>query len=317
MKILTASSLALLTLLAPPNQDQGDDPPPLPVGGTEESGDAAGPPLPEPGTLPADATPEARELWLAMCAATLAPGRTRRPVESFRLSFDLRWRPSDQQSNDVHATYSFLAPKGFVRYSLESGREHVRGPEGDWMIDGENKVKLVGREFGEDRRQIDEAVRIARNFVSLTDPSRLRISKLELAKPVKGLPQKLVTRASKLTWLRIESPDFHLYRTDGKPQEATTPVRSFQVDLGLDPATKRIEVAKLSELGSPRTAPVLIHFSDFRAMDDFMIPHGLLFYELEPRSKPLVFRNLPTSDLVLLKESGTLRAELGAKDFQP
>ena len=94
-----------------------------------------------------DAT--AKASWDALAKATFAE----KPVTAFDLHFHLRVRPDEIQSNDLTAHYRFLSP-GFVRATLESGREHLRGPKGDYLIDGEESLKLVGREAAEDKKQI-------------------------------------------------------------------------------------------------------------------------------------------------------------------
>ena len=223
----------LLFLLSAQHLLAQETPPPLPIPSAGEAQTELTKLV--PGVLPEGTDPEAIALWKQLTEATLVQGMERRKVTSFRLTFDLRLRPNEGESHDANnTTYSFLAPQGFVRYTLESGRENMRGPTGDFTVtaDGED-IKLEGREFNEDRRQLDEAVRIARNFVALTDPGSLRIQKLAagLTAP-EGLPASLLKRASELSWIEVVSPDFHLQRDAGKTSQTRTPL--FRVLLGLD-----------------------------------------------------------------------------------
>lgn len=310
--LLVAAQLSCAAPLAA--QDEAP-PPALPV---DEKPEEKKEPELQPGVLPEGTTAKARELWKALCDATLVRGMERKPVDSFRLTFDLRVSRGERDSHDLNgASFSFFAPAGFVRYSLGSGRENLRGPDGDFSIGKDGKtIKLEGRDFKEDRKQTDEYVRIARNFVALTDPSALRIAKLnDQAKAPNGLPSQLVKRASQLTWLEVVSPDFHLTKDKqtGKPVKR----RMFRVLLGLDPATKRIDLAELREVGSTSTAPILIRFEDFRALDGYQVPHQLKFFELSPTSRPRVYREIPSSDFVLHRKVCTLAAKLKPADFRP
>lgn len=310
-KIQTALLLTLLTSLASSAQGQST-PPPLPGADKQQPQQEAL----APGVLPKETSAKAKALWKSLTEATLVTGAERQPVTSFRLQFDLRIQPDDRTSNDVHATYSFLAKKNYVRFSLESGRETLRGPDGDFSVtsDGE-KVRLAGREYTPDRGQLDDAARIAKNFVALTDPGRLRIARLStIAKAPSGLPEKVEKRAALLTWIEVISPDFHLSRSKAAKRKSGG---LYRVLLGLDPKTHRIELAELREEGRAQTEPILIHFQNYAPMDGFQIPRHLKFYEPAPASRPRVFRKKPTSDLYLLADRGTLRANLKPADFKP
>lgn len=310
-KIQSALLLALLTSFAGTAQAQST-PPPLPEGAKEEPAKKTL----LPGVLPEGTSAKAKALWNSLTEATLVAGQDRQPVTSFRLQFDLRIQPDDRTSNDVHATYSFLAKKNYVRFSLESGREFLRGPDGNFSVtsDGE-KILLAGRDYITDRTQIDDAARIAKNFVALTDPGRLRIARLSaIAKAPSGLPEKMQKRAAKLTWIEVVSPDFHLNRSGAAKRKSAG---LYRVLLGLDPKTHRIELAELREEGLSETDPILIHFENYEAMDGFQIPRHLKFYEPAPATRPRVFRKKPTSDLYLLADRGTLRANLKPADFKP
>ena len=122
------------------------------------------------------------------------------------------------QTNETEdVEYRYLAPD-CVRFRLPSRREVGRSGLAQrdyWLLDGDELVELVGREYEEDRRQIQEMHAVARNFVALSDPGRLRITRLEtLADPPPDVAPRLEPKERKLEWLRVASPDFALLRRD-------------------------------------------------------------------------------------------------------
>ena len=155
---------------------------------------------------------DANAAWKALAEATL----DEKPITAFDLVFHLRVRPDDIQTNDLAARYRFLSPD-FVRATLESGREHLRGPAGDYLIDGDEVLKLVGREAAEDKKQIDEAVGVAKNFLALSDPARLKPRAVQNAlAPTHLLPTDLEERAGALRWISINTDGFHLLTSSAK-----------------------------------------------------------------------------------------------------
>lgn len=300
--------------LAPPPQD----PPPDPA-----HADGA-PPALAPGVLPPDTAQPARELWGELLAQTLG----REPIQAFDLSFWMRHRSQDgRQQNDLDARYRFLMP-GFVRVQLQSGREHLRGPRGDFLIDGDQIQPLTARSHVEDRRQLSETVAIARNFLSLTDPARLRIVRLARrdAPPI-GLPPGLASRAAELDWLEITSPDFHL-AGDGRPaawaaaRPADAP-RLYRAVLGLERGDRRIALAVVHEevAGALALSPstMLVQLGQHRDLDGYRIPHRLLVHEVDLEQSPWAFRERATSELSLKPKPTTigLRPALAPEHFVP
>ena len=82
------------------------------------------------------------------------------------------------------------------------------GPEGPFLINGDQKIRLRQRREDEaDLRQIAETQSIARNFLALTDPGSLRIASLaEGATPPPGLPPELEARAPPAALARRTQP---------------------------------------------------------------------------------------------------------------
>ena len=279
-----------------------------------------------PGELPADTSAELREQWRRVVTSMRTEGVP--PVSAFKLVFDLRWKPSEQQSNDLtEAAFTYLVP-GFVRATLQSSRSLVRGPEGDFLIDGDEVVRLEGRELAEDKRQLDDIVNIARNFLSITDPSALRIARLEACGAPTSLPPKWRKDGEGLGWLRLESPDFHTQTraADLDPRRgagaAQTP-SMYRVRAGYAPDTGRlalVEISRLHRFGEGSDPPVLFKIEEYFERDGFHLPRHVALYELDEAAQEpdgFVFRSEPTSDLWLYADQVKLRAELTPADFLP
>lgn len=258
----------------------------------------------------------ARATWDALAKATL----DEKPVTAFDLAFHLRVRPDDVQTNDLRARYCFLSP-GFVRVELESGREHLRGPDGDYLIDREEVLKLVGREATEDKKQIDEAVGVARNFLALTDPARLKPRTVQPATaPEHLLPVVLRERASSLRWISITTDGFHLLSSQAPLPEGARRVQHAL--LGLDPKDPVLELAlvvedTLDSDGAPLASPsqVLLDLRRSAVLDGFQVPRHLRVHGLDPATQTPIFRTKPSYELWL--RGGTLRPKFKADAFRP
>jgi hypothetical protein len=244
-------------------------------------------------------------------------------VRAFDLSFDGRARPNAAQSNDFDkARYRFLSPD-WVRTTLRSGRERVRGPSGDFLIADREVLRLTGRDYAEDLRELEETLGMARNFVALTDLSALRLARLEKqpAAPA-GIPNLHLSRSEELDWLKLLSPDFRTPASSkNQPasfseQKPVKPVETmFRVHLGLNRQTSLPELVVIQEeTASPRLAEtaMLLFLDDFRSLQGFQVPHRVAVHPVENG----VFRDQPTLELWLLP-GGTLRPELSPGDFLP
>lgn len=276
-----------------------------------------------PGALPDDVTPEARAAWTALERA-LAPRGGGAAVRAFDLTFEGRAWASHVQSNDFDgARYRFLAPD-WVRTTLRSGREQLRGPQGDFLLDGREVVPLIGRDHKEDRKQLDQTVGVARNFCALTDASRLRVASLvRLEGPPATVPEPLREAAARLVWLELTSPDFRVWR-EGAPIPSDA---LFRVQLGLDPAEapvgdhtathlpRLVTIAEDVEPAARAESAMLLELTQFRELDGFRVPHELRVHPPVPEQDPWRFRDRPSLELWLLPD-GRLRPELSVRDFQ-
>ncbi|MBL8863457.1 MAG: hypothetical protein JNK02_15805 [Planctomycetes bacterium] len=280
----------------------------------------------EPGRLPASTAPEARAAWERLAAAIAAGATSREPVTGFDLQLDLRLRVRENQSNDFPgARYAYLAPSWLLA-DTGKGRRQVRGPRGDWLYDAtvpteRALVRLdVGRENAEDRRQLDEALVVARLFSLLVDARNVRIVRLVPAEnPQTLLPAKAAQAARALSWFELETPDVR--PGAGNPRGARI-LLGLAADSGL-PALALSDDAAAPRRVNPTTAAIAL--SDWRAFDGRLLPRKVLVHLpriVEVRgageSSSRVadgWRAEPAMDLVV--KSGTLSAPLTPEDFLP
>ena len=321
--LLLLAALVLRTPTAPQSQGKPPELPPPPVA---ESG--AKPPDPfaslVPGAIPPATTAEARAAWKAMCDASTAPGGGAAPVRAFDLLVDVRYFGSlstpgaapgtaSRGSNDFVAQFRFLAPSCVRVKIVEGSREVWRGPDGDWLDDGtrHERIRLFGRAYQEDRRQLDQWQSIAKDFVGLTDPKSLRIAKLEtLPGPPASLPEKLAARGGQLAWVRVTSPDFRLV-------DAPTD-RLFRAALGRDPKSGWVELALIEEdLPSPELRPTaaLLELKQPKPLEGLVVPQNILVHSVDPAKRPVAFADVAGMDLYLRIPGSTLRASFVPQDF--
>ncbi len=312
---------AIFPLVSLAFQDGTPPVPPLPEARPQsEALDSEGKPL-VPGVLPANTPPDAAQRWDRTCSAHLAPGSERRPVSAFDVALDVRYKASDTQTNDFQARYRFLAPN-FLRATTENRREQIRGPEGDWLLDPATSEKIrldIGRTNEEDRRQLDESVAIAKNFVALFDPRSLRIASIATrASAPQSLPASSKARAEKCAWLDVVSPDFHLHRTKAASKSTTHGLA--RVALGIDAETSRVVFALIYDGASKvevSNTTLFIELEHFKELDGFVVPHHIRVFETEPARGPTVFRAEPSTDIYVVAGKANLRATLAPVDFKP
>ena len=308
--------LALLQHLQGSRQVPPPPVPPAPAGTVPAAPDPAPDPSIAalvPGAIPADARPEARAAWERVAAGSLVPGTARAPIRAFVLALDVRYRKTPTQTNDLDAVYRFLGPD-HLRISTEK-RDLVSGPGGDWLVDrarGEQIRLDVGREYAEDRRQIEETRNVARNFVALSDPRSLRLASLEtLAAPPAALPEPLRARAAELSWLRVRSPDF-------RPIEAGGSARIHRASLGFDPHSGRVSIALVEEDASraaPSPSARVVELRGSLEAQGYLVPRQILVYSIEPGSHPAAFS--PAAGMDLYVKSADLAPALRPDEFAP
>jgi hypothetical protein len=313
------SSLASLLLLLLVPAPQGTPPAPAPAPATGAGPAVAG--------LPDDASPSAREAWRRVTAGARLPGTTPPPISAFDIEADVLTR-NGVQSNQFTPRYRFLHPD-FVRFRISTQREAGKGPgagrAGYWLRDGDEVQRLSGRSNAEDRRLVDDMLALSTNFVSLTDPGRLRLTRVaERKEPSLPLPTAGLRRlARKLAWLEIASPDFALLREERA--SLIDPSPSYVVQLGLDRETWRPALAILSREArpdGPPDAPLLFELGDYRPQDQYFVPHKLLVRRslqgpnATPTGPPrLVFEERPWQEIFVLRAN--LAPGFTAADFEP
>lgn len=238
------------------------------------------------------ASPEARETWMKVLAASRDPASPAplQEIRAFVVSANVEIRDGVGRNSVDNARYSYLAPE-FIRFSLESGRETGRGPELGamkyWLKDGDRKVPLHGREYEEDRKRVDEAWALARNFLALADLSKVRLAELELlASAPNGIPSSVVARPRQLIWLTVKSPDFALVAEQRRGAPAELP--TYAVELGLDPKTYLPALALVREErpaplkpGEVLTAPVLVELERWSLVQGHRVPKLLRVFPVD------------------------------------
>ena len=311
---------ALLFAAPAPVADATQDPAPAPPDRRGQEDEHPTAPVPQaptataklplvPGKLPADAAPEAAQAWRALCAATTPEGAGG-PVTAFDMEFDVSAYSGERQSNDFQARYLYKEP-GWVRTTIKkSGRERLRGPKGDFLVEKGKATRLVGRELAVDREELEDTVGIASTFVALTDPGAIRVARLELlAGAPATLPEARRKRGAELKWLSVSSPDFHRVGTSPERGEPL-----FRADIGLDPKTDLPALAVISRELVPESA-LLIELKDFRDVDSFQVPATMTTYRPDTGVSPWVFGKRPQLQLWLIR--GSLRPDLKPADFEP
>ncbi len=255
-----------------------------------------------------------RELWSRFLAASATQAGT--PIAAFHLRAEVLTRGGVQR-NETDVDYRYLAPD-CVRFLLASGRETGRfGPRQRdyWLKDREEVVVLSGAEYEEDRRLVDRMHAIARNFVALSDPGRIRVERCELlAEPPRDLASELVRATKKLSWLRVASPDFALL----PPPEGSAPSSTlYGVDLALlSSGLPRFAIIREeAPPGGAAAPPMLLHLDRYEERSGFRIPLQIFVHELEPPSSPPVFSASPAQEIYVVEID--LRAPLSVDDFRP
>lgn len=269
------------------------------------------------GALPANTDPAARDAWQKALAATVLAGGERAPIASFELVIDAIVKPSESGINKIQGLYQYLAPNCVRTRVSETGREYVRGPDGDYLVDParEGAVKIGNeRESEQDRRQIEIVLAIAQNFVALTDPKALRIASLaKLAAAPAGLPPKFEKRAAELVWLDVTSPDFRLTRA----AQTNGGERLYRVQLGLAPDTSLPALALLHDgVDATALAPstVFLELARWEASGGYKVPRQLNAYEIASGT-PLRFGLDPSTDVFV--KSATINPPLTPDSFRP
>jgi hypothetical protein len=270
-------------------------------------------PRPQEGGAPPASPPiseEARALWEKVKAASGDPARE--PLRAFHLTADVLTR-SGVQTNEAHIDYRYLAPD-CIRFALPSKNETGRfgpAPEQYWTQTDNGIVVLVGREWVQDRKSIDDAVTLARNYVALSSPARLKILALELlpAAPA-DLGPELAKRAKKLRWLALESPDFALLRGDLARETPAV----YRVELGL--REDLLPGAAIVREREKSTAdPLLVEFSQYQEQDGFKLPFQLWVHALDRAHAPATFAEASAQEVYVT--AAQLRPNLTVEDFKP
>ncbi len=261
---------------------------------------------------------EARSLWSEVCAAARPQDSARDPIVDFVLRADVLLR-KESQSNDLVVDYRYKSPD-LIRFKLPSGRETGKtagtARSAYWLRDGDELVRLTGRENAEDRRQVDEMVSVAHNFLALSQPEKIELTKLDRKlEPPRWLPKCYEKEGASLSWLVLVSTDFALL-----PEEGAQKTPLYTVELGIGPKDRLPKLAIIHpttrqvSLVPPRNA-VLIKLDNYRDQAGFRIPFTLLVHRLDLQRSPPAFSEKPDQE-IWVKEA-RLNPGLTPRDFEP
>lgn len=269
------------------------------------------------------APPAARAAWERLLAASRSGSE---PIRAFELRAEVLTRDG-VRTNEARIAYRYLAPH-FIRFNLSQNRETGRGPgvgqSAYWLRDREEVVVLEGRERTEDRRMVDQMAAVSRNFISLSDPARLRLESIgTLPAAPQAVPPSLEREAKKLEWLSIASADFALLdpaSRDRRPSANRATVYEVLLGLGETGLPQLAIVRRVRGEGEPlpATPPMLIRLAGYRELDGFRVPHDLFVYGPDPSPSRLVgarFEDKPAQEIYVTEAD--LRPELSEDDFRP
>ena len=265
-----------------------------------------------------EAAAEAKELWQRACAATLLSTRKNaQPITALDLSFELLTR-GDQGSQELRPRVRWLADNN-IALQLASGREQVRGPDGDWFREGQEVRKLQGREYAEDRRQTDDYLTIVKNFVALAHPKSLAVENLTLVKePPFEFPRRhaldLARNRKNIQWLRFDSAALQL--APGDDWGGAPPIK-HRIHVAID-TTTAFPVMAFVESGDQKLPPMFLSLGRPAVIDDLRIPHQVHVYPIRSggtlsKSRGLIAES-PSQELYI--RGGTIRAQLREADFK-
>jgi hypothetical protein len=227
--------------------------------------------------------PAALAAFERMCTA-LDEGKPRPVVQSFRLRVAITTLQDGHPKEDT-ATLSWRAPES-VRLVLDSGRRQGRGPSGYWLKDKAEVVQLVGRDFVDDRRDIDELSAMCHNFAALARAREWKLSRLvPLAAPPAELPHALGEVARALDWIELSSPDFRLVDAAATRGSIADGAKDYLVQIGLVRKEAPLQDSK-ARPGEPflialrerrggieiQTSALLLALGPLRAIDGLRVP---------------------------------------------
>lgn len=283
-----------------------------------------------PGELPPDTSPEARELWQRFRASQRVPGAVEGPVRTFDVEFGLRLRRANQ-SNDLEARVLYQATGALVRFSPVGQSEVGRSKKGFWLKEDDEVRWLAGREYATDRTQVEEALTLASAFTRLSDPSRLRIARLALAKrgPT-NLPRASGSANPRdLVWLELLSPDFELgaRQQTGRSNAPTLD----RVHIGLDAETLVPRIVEVKPLEPPPPPPTtdpaaepvqgpvqqtIYLLEDSKPLSGLRVPHRMFIFERRATdNRAPGLPEQPTAEVFLRR--GALNVDLAPERFEP
>ena len=266
----------------------------------------------------ANATRGAQITWKALCRASVGDST---PITAFHIEAKVKSR-GQQKRNEGEVAYSFLAPH-CVRFRIsettEMGRSGRRKTD-YWMRDEDEVITLDTKDYKADRESIRDMAVLARNYIALSDPGRLRIHEFEVPHDQPKEAREVVggKRLRELSWIRIKSPDFALLGSEQDPLAEET---LYWVDFGLRPKGDELAwtpeiviVRNLPRSGEPEES-FLLRLDSYEEKDGLRIPRNIEVYHRDEERPGRPFRPKPTQEIWIHEID--LSSELQIEDFRP
>ena len=260
----------------------------------------------------------AQALWDRVCSATLLRSKQKsKPITALDLQLGVLTRGAEG-SNEIRPRVRWLAPN-YIRIQLSSGSEQARGADGDWLAKGDEIIRLVGRDYTEDRRLTDEYLTLIQNFVALTHPKSMKVENLEIVTKLPfEFPRRhvldLARNRKNITWLRFESSDLQVA---GVETWGGAPLPKQRVHVAVN-TTNDLPVMAYVESGDGQAAPLLLGLSKTTTLGDLRVPHEIHVYPVlpgDPATKSRARIGMDASQQLNIL-GGTIRARLSPKDFK-
>ncbi len=346
--------IALIALLAlgvldqdPPQKPPQSSPPGPPSVSAETPADEPallaedGQPV-EPGRIPEGTSAAAKMRWEKVMGGTLADALP--PIHSFDLRFNVQSRRPGA-INDLDVGIAYLEeehPRApFLRLFLQ--REDlvsIHGPDGAWLMDGDEVQRMSGRQYAEDLRQLREYRTLAGNLLALIQPDRVRLVSLralevtstpdegpwskkrvsfEGADPLDLPDAETAKEARQYEWVELVSPDLRVHRSDEHTPENTV----YRGRLAIEPGSGQVRLVVLHAL-SPSGRPVphsalLVDVKQYTELiGGYRLPRDMVVKEIDSTTSPLTFARRDGTSLWLMTDSSSVNPPaLTVASFRP
>lgn len=218
------------------------------------------------------------ELAKAIDASHLL-GENLSELQQFTGVLRLETRGKDQDSIEIELQAKFMAPRS-IRYRIEEEGEIIeRGRDriGVWDRVGDKVRPLSGREYGQDREQINRHTRLARQLLRFLDPGALLRSLKELSLvQIEELPLGIRGKMRRFTTVSGQLDSFPLYALEENPDKVA-------LKMLIDPESHQLSAVQLVPLnaeGNALAGGELIMLQDHKETQGRLLPTLLTIFRL-------------------------------------